>query len=49
MYASWLNQVEIWLSVPTSKSLKGTSFGSANELIVHIGRLIESYNESFAV
>jgi len=45
-HASWLNQVEIWFSILASKSLKGASFGSVKELIQHIGRFIESYNDN---
>lgn len=45
-HASWLNQVEIWFSILTGKSLNGASFGSARELIDHINSFIDSYNET---
>jgi len=40
-----LNQIEIWFSVLSGKSLKGGSFGSVDELIAHISNFIDSYNE----
>jgi len=42
-HASWLNQVEIWLSVLATKSLNGASFGHVSELIAHIDSFIVSY------
>lgn len=44
--ASWLNQVEIWFSILSGKSLKGASFNSIEQLKDHIDRFIESYNET---
>lgn len=44
-HTSWLNQIEIWFSVLSGKSLKGGSFGSVPELIAHIEAFIASYNE----
>jgi len=44
-HTSWLNQIEIWFSILSSKSLKGGSFGSVEELIAHISSFIDSYNE----
>jgi transposase len=44
-HTSWLNQIEIWFSILSGKSLKGGSFGSVTELIAHIDAFIGSYNE----
>jgi transposase len=44
-HTSWLNQIEIWFSILSGKSLKGGSFGSVAELIAHIKAFIASYNE----
>ena len=44
-HASWLNQVEIWLSILASQSLKGASFGDVTHLISHINNFIEHYNQ----
>ena len=35
-HASWLNQIEIWFSILTAKSLKGGSFGSLRQMVQHI-------------
>jgi transposase len=43
-HASWLNQIEIWLSILPGKSLKGASFGGILELIAHINNFIDSYS-----
>jgi transposase len=43
-HASWLNQIEIWFSILSSKSLDGVSFQSVAELIAHIKSFIETYN-----
>lgn len=43
-HASWLNQIEIWFSILSSKSLDGVSFQSVAGLITHIKSFIESYN-----
>jgi len=45
-HASWLNQIEIWFSILSGKSLDGASFRSVPELIAHIDAFIESYNET---
>ena len=34
--ASWLNQVECWLSIPQGQSLAGASFKSVDELKAHL-------------
>lgn len=44
-HTSWLNQIEIWFSILSGKSLKGGSFGSVGELIAHIDAFIANYNE----
>ena len=43
-HASWLNQIEIWFSILSGKSLHGGSFGSVEELMAHIDSFIASYN-----
>jgi transposase len=45
-HASWLNQVEIWFSILSGKSLDGASFQSVPELIAHIEAFIADYNET---
>jgi transposase len=47
-YASWLNQVEIWFSILTGKSLCGASFTSIAQLTQHIDAFIEKYNADAA-
>lgn len=42
--ASWLNQVEIFFSIMTKKSLKGASFASTTSLAKHIDDYIKSHN-----
>jgi transposase len=44
-HTSWLNQIEIWFSILSGKSLKGGSFGSVPELIAHIDTFIANYNQ----
>ena len=44
-HTSWLNQIEIWFSILSGRSLKGASFGSVPELIAHIDAFIANYNE----
>jgi transposase len=44
-HTSWLNQIEIWFSILSGKSLGGGSFGSVAELMAHINSFIDSYNE----
>ena len=44
-YASWMNQIEIWFSILTGRSLKRGSFGSVVELMAHIDSYIIRYNE----
>jgi transposase len=45
-HASWLNQVEIWFSILTGKSLAGASFNSVAELKARIGAFIATYNDT---
>jgi transposase-like protein/transposase len=47
-HASWLNQVEIWFSVLSRKSLKGGSWRSYAELQSHILTFIRTYNRRWA-
>jgi transposase len=44
-HASWLNQIEIWFSILSGKSLKGASFDSVQQLVTHINSFINSYND----
>jgi transposase len=44
-HASWMNQVEIFFSILTGKSLSGASFTSPRELRNHIDAFIERYND----
>jgi transposase len=43
-HASWLNQIEVWFSILTGKSLQGASFASVQQLKDHIDAFIKSYN-----
>ena len=45
-HASWLNQVEIWFSILSGKSLDGASFQSVPELVAHIEAFIADYNQT---
>lgn len=45
-HTSWLNQIEIWCSILSGKSLDGASFHSVDELKAHISSFIASYNEN---
>jgi transposase len=44
-HTSWLNQIEIWFSILSSKSLSGVSFHGVRQLRAHIDSFIASYNE----
>lgn len=44
-HTSWLNQIEIWFSILSGKSLSGGSFESVAELMAHIDSFIDSYNQ----
>ena len=43
-HGSWLNQIEIWFSILSAKSLKGASFASVPQLVNHINSFIASHN-----
>lgn len=47
-HASWLNQVEVWFSILTTKALRGKSFTSVKELISQIDAFIDAYNQEAA-
>src|SRR5208283_3603452 len=44
-HTSWLNQIEIWFSILSGKSLAGASFQTVEQLKAHIDSFISSYNE----
>ena len=44
-HASWLNQIEIWFSILSGKSLNGASFPTVDQLKAHINSFITRYNE----
>ena len=43
---SWLNQIEIWFSILTARSLAGASFTTVDHLKAHIDTFIDTYNEA---
>jgi transposase len=47
-HASWLNQIEIWFSILTRKTLRGASFISVKQLRKAITDFIKSYNKDAA-
>ena len=47
-HASWLNQIEIWLSILTHKLLRRGSFVSAADLTARVLAFIEYYNRTMA-
>jgi transposase len=47
-HASWMNQVEIWLSILTRKVLQRGSFTSVDHLVRQILAFIEYYNRTMA-
>ena len=44
-YASWLNQVERWFALITSRAIRRGSFRSTRELIRRIERFVTHYND----
>ena len=44
-HASWLNQIEIWFSILSRKSLSGASFQTVDQLKAHLDSFIASYND----
>jgi transposase len=47
-HASWLNQIEIWFSILTQKTLRGASFRNVKELTQAIDDFIAAYNPTAA-
>jgi len=47
-HASWMNQVEIWLSILARKLLKRGSFLSVDDLKAKVSAFIEYYNKTMA-
>lgn len=47
-HSSWLNQIEIWLSILTRKLLKRASFTSVGELVAKVLKFIHYYNQTMA-
>ena len=45
-HSSWLNQIEIWLSILTRKLLRRGSFSSVDDLTVQVLAFIDHYNRS---
>ena len=47
-HSSWLNQIEIWLSIPTRKLLRRGSFTSVEDLTARVLAFIAYYNRTMA-
>lgn len=47
-HGSWLNMIEICFGILQSKSLKGKSFGSRDELVATISEFLKTWNQHFA-
>jgi transposase len=47
-HSSWLNQIEIWLSILVRKLLKGGSFTSTQDLQTKVLAFIDYYNRTMA-
>jgi hypothetical protein len=47
-HASWMNQVELWLSILTRKLLRRGSFTSVEDLVVKVRDFIAYYNRTMA-
>jgi len=45
IHTSWLNQIEIWFSFLSGKSLRGASFQTVDQLKAHFDAFTASYNE----
>ena len=43
-YASWLNQVERWFAILTSREIRRGSFASAKDLVTPISAFVAAYN-----
>lgn len=47
-HASWMNQIEIWLSILTRKLLRRASFTSVADLTARVLAFIDYYNQTMA-
>lgn len=47
-HSSWLNQIEIWLSILPRKLLRRGSFSSLDELKAKVLTFIDYYNDTMA-
>jgi len=47
-HASWMNQIEIWLSILTRKLLRRASFTSIDDLTARVLAFIDYYNQTMA-
>jgi transposase len=47
-HASWMNQMELWLSILTRKLLRRGSFRSVEELVAKVKEFIAYYNRTMA-
>jgi transposase len=47
-HASWMNQIEIWLSILTRKLLRRASFLSIDDLTARVLAFIDYYNQTMA-
>lgn len=47
-HCSWLNQIEIWLSILVRKLLRRGSFSSLDELIAKVLAFVDYYNDTMA-
>lgn len=47
-HASWMNQIEIWFSIPVRKVLKRGNFSSINDLVRKVLAFVNYYNETMA-
>lgn len=47
-HASWLNQIEIWFSIPVRKLIRRASFTSTADLKHRIERFIDYFNNTMA-
>lgn len=47
-HASWLNQIEIWFSILSRRTLKGASFTSPRQVRQAIDRFLEAHNKNAA-
>ena len=45
-YSSWLNQVEIWFNIVTSKAIRRGSFRNVRQLVRRIQEFVAGYNDT---